>query len=181
MPHSSTASWTRPGVCCQKSTGSILSRSTRNSRRVRCGVCRTRLPAPSRSSILFHSSKPQPSWANFSTSCQHSQAFARSGWASPRTGPAGSSTNGVGNPYPFSNFHEARFWTTESPATPPPSPAARRCPRPCSDSVQSRPDLRDLLPESSQISAQLPPSKKFQLVLNLDVLKSYCHESFDNG
>jgi hypothetical protein len=64
------ASWTHRGVCCPRSTGFTLSRSTRNSHLERCGACLTRLPALSRSSILFHSSKPRPSWANFSTSCR---------------------------------------------------------------------------------------------------------------
>jgi hypothetical protein len=35
--------------------------------------------------------------------------LARSGWPSPRTGPADSSTNSVGNPNPFSNFREFGF------------------------------------------------------------------------
>ena len=42
--------------------------------------------------------------------CRHSQGSARSGWASSRTGPADSSTSSIGNPDPFSNFLEARFW-----------------------------------------------------------------------
>ena len=71
MPHSSSASWTRPGVCYQKPTGSISSRSTRNSHLERCGVCLTRLPALSKSSIRFPSSRPQRSLASFSLGPTH--------------------------------------------------------------------------------------------------------------
>jgi len=66
---SSMAGWKRHEACFPRSTGCILSRSTRNSRDARCGVCPMHSPAPSRSWIRSRGSKPRPSWANFSVNC----------------------------------------------------------------------------------------------------------------
>jgi hypothetical protein len=46
-------------------------REYRSSRSERCGACRTRSPALSRSSIRFRSSRRRPSWGNFSVNCLH--------------------------------------------------------------------------------------------------------------